>query len=73
METIIHIGKKGLTEEILEHIKKVVKQKKIVKVKIVSELMKKTDKKEFAKELAEKTNTILKKQVGFTVELKKKV
>jgi RNA-binding protein YhbY len=71
METIIQIGKNGLSKETIEHIKRILKQKKKIKIKISSDLLKEKGKKEFAKEIAEKTGSKAEKIIGFTLILKK--
>ncbi len=69
LEPSIRIGKSGLTESIIDEIKIHLKNKKLVKVKLLKSSIHGKDKKAVAKELAEKTNSILVDRVGFIVVL----
>ncbi len=53
------LGKKGITEDFIDHLKKIIKREKIVKVKALKSAVAGTDIKLIAKEVAEKTNTNL--------------
>lgn len=64
----VRIGKKGITEEIINEIKKRLKNHKVVKIKIGIEV---DDRKEFAKKIAELTEAKLIEVRGFTFILAK--
>jgi len=72
LEPIIRIGKKGLTEAIIEEIKKLLKKRKLIKVKMLKSVLENKDKKEVIKELVNKTNAVLIEAVGFIVVLARK-
>lgn len=69
LEPSIRIGKSGLTESAISEIKMHLKNKKLVKVKFLRPFAQGKDKKMLAKELAEKTNSILVDRVGFIAVL----
>lgn len=66
---MIRIGKNGLTDGILEEIKRQLKQKKIIKIKIG--IKTEENRKEFARKVAELTNSELVEVRGFTFILRK--
>ncbi len=70
LPVLVRIGKAGITETVLEEIRKQVKKRKIIKVKFLPGHATGKDKKQFAKEIAEKTGTKLVSQAGFVVVLK---
>ncbi len=72
IEPIVRIGKSGLTEPVIGEIKKQVEQKKLVKIKMLKAFVGGNDKKELAKEIAEKTGSVLVHNVGFIVVLARK-
>ncbi|ARM75026.1 YhbY family RNA-binding protein [Acidianus manzaensis] len=65
----IRIGKNGLTDGILNEIKRQLKQKKIIKIKIASEINE--DRRDFAKRVAEITESELIEVRGYTFILRK--
>lgn len=67
---VVRVGKSGLTESVISEIKKQIKKRKIIKIKFLPVHAAGKNKKEFAKEIAAKTNTTLVSQVGFVVVLK---
>lgn len=69
---IVRIGKGGITESMISEIKRQLKDKKLVKIKLLRSALTK-DRKEIAKELASKTNSELIQLVGFVVVLHKKI
>ncbi len=73
LPVLVRIGKAGITETVLEEIRKQVRKRKIIKVKFLPEHAKGKDKKAFAGELASKTGTKVVSQVGFVVTLKESV
>jgi len=68
---VVRIGKSGITDGIVEEIKRHLRQKKIVKVKFLSAFMKGKDKRLVAQEIACKCEASVFQRVGFTVVLKK--
>jgi RNA-binding protein YhbY len=66
---LVRVGKAGITDSIIGEIKKHVKKRKMVKVKFLPAHASGKDKRQFAKELAEKTGTKTIHQVGFVVVL----
>jgi RNA-binding protein YhbY len=67
---IVRIGKAGITDTIIAEIKKQIRKRKVLKVKFLPAHAAGKDKKAFAKELAEKTGTLLVSQIGFVAVLK---
>ena len=72
LEPIIRIGKSGLTENVISEIKKQLTKRKLIKVKFLKSALGDMKRKDFAKEIAEKTDSELIHQVGFVVVLNKK-
>jgi len=72
LEPVVRIGKSGLTDSVVGEIKKQIKQKGMIKVKMLKSFVGGKDKKESAMELAEKTESSLVQRVGFVVVLSKK-
>ncbi|BAB67235.1 MULTISPECIES: YhbY family RNA-binding protein [Sulfurisphaera] len=64
----VRIGKKGVTEEIINEIKRRLKEHKVVKIKIGIEV---ENRKEFARKIAELTEAKLIEVRGFTFILAK--
>jgi RNA-binding protein YhbY len=71
MPVLVRIGKAGLTAQILEEIRKHLKKRGAIKVKFLPAHAKGKDKRKFAAELAEKTNSRIAQQVGFVVVLQR--
>ncbi|PIN74491.1 RNA-binding protein [Candidatus Woesearchaeota archaeon CG10_big_fil_rev_8_21_14_0_10_37_12] len=71
IEATVQIGKQGITETIIKDIKLQLKKKKTIKVKFLSSAIT-SDKKQLARELAERANAKLLSHVGFTVILGRK-
>ncbi|MEM4240195.1 MAG: YhbY family RNA-binding protein [Candidatus Woesearchaeota archaeon] len=69
LPVLVRIGKAGITETVLEEIRKQVKKRKIIKVKFLPAHAKGKDKKAFAGELAVKTGSRVVSQAGFVVVL----
>ena len=72
LEPVLRIGKSGLTEGAINEIKKQLKKKKLIKIKLLKPALAGKNRKEFAKEIAEKTDSELIQQVGFVAVLSKK-
>ena len=69
LEPIVRKGKNGLTEQVIKEIQKQLNKKKLIKIKLLKSV---ENRKELAKEIAEKTNSILIEAVGFVVVLYKR-
>jgi RNA-binding protein len=72
LEPVLRIGKSGLAEGVIEEIKRQLKQKKLIKIKLLKSFIGDKDRKLIAEEIAEKTGSELAHQVGFVVVLHKK-
>ena len=72
LEPVIRIGKSGLTANVIEEIKKHLRKRKLIKVQMLRSFLEDKDKKLAAKEVAEKTGSIIADSVGFVVVLLKK-
>ena len=72
LEPILRIGKSGLTQGVIDEIKIQLKKNKLIKIKLLKSFLEGKDKKELAKEIAQKTDSELINQVGFVVVLYKK-
>ena len=72
LEPIIRIGKNGLTENTISHIKTTLNKKKLIKIKMLGGFLEGNNKKEAAKSISEQTDSILVEQVGFIIVLTKK-
>ena len=72
LEPVIRIGKSGLTNNVIREIKKQLKKRRLIKIKILKSALEKTNKKIFAKDIAEKTDSELVCQIGFIIVLNKK-
>jgi RNA-binding protein len=66
---VARIGKAGITDSVVEEIKKQLRKRKIIKVKFLPANASGKDKRQFANELAEKTGSKVVSQVGFVVVL----
>ncbi|MBU4283613.1 MAG: YhbY family RNA-binding protein [Nanoarchaeota archaeon] len=69
LEPVIRIGKNGLTESTIKEIKKQLNKKKLIKVKLLRAFINNRNKREAAKEIAQKTNSQLIDLVGFVIVL----
>ena len=72
LEPAIIIGKNGINDEIINNIKKRLEKDRLIKIRILATYISDKDKKQTAKDLAEKCNAILVDMVGFMVVLAKK-
>lgn len=71
LQPTVQIGKNGLTETVIEEIKKQLKDKKLIKIKFLKGALEAKDKKELAKEIVEKTNSKAVLFVGFSLTIYK--
>jgi len=69
LEPSLTIGKNGLTENVIKGLKQHLKNRKLIKVKILRSFIKEQDKKQLFNEIAEKTGSKIVNTVGFTVTL----
>ena len=69
LEPAVRVGKNGLTDSVITEIDKHLKKKKIIKIKMLSAFVGDNDKKEIAKQIAEKTRSKLVQAVGFTITI----
>jgi len=72
MNPIIRIGKKGLTEETIVQIKKLLKKRNLIKIKFLKSFIEDTDKKKAVEDLCSKTGAELIDKVGFVVVIYKR-
>ena len=72
LEPVIRIGKNGLTPGMIGEIGAQLKQRRLIKVRLLQAFTEGKDKKDIAKEITEKTGAVLVQQVGSVVVLYKK-
>ena len=65
----VHIGKSGLSQAIIDEVKRKLKIEKVIKVKFLSSAVASGDKKALVNELAEKAGATVVHAVGFVVTL----
>ncbi len=71
VKATVRIGKQGLTEAQVMELRKQLKNKKMIKIKLLKSF-RDADKKDAVNEIARKTNSEIVSFVGFTAVLKKK-
>lgn len=69
--SLIQIGKNGLTNGLINEIKKQLRKKKLIKLKILKSALENKTRKEIANELLEKTGSELIEQVGHVIVITK--
>jgi len=71
LNPVAWVGKNGLTEQVKEEIKKQLKDKKLIKVKVLRSYIEenKVNKKDFALQLAQEVDAELVQKLGFIVIL----
>jgi len=72
LQAIVRIGKNGITDNLIEEIKKIIKLRKLVKVKFLPSFSDEQDRHEAAKEIAEKTESLLVQVIGNNIVLYKR-
>jgi RNA-binding protein len=72
MYPCMQIGKSGITAGLIRELRTQLKIKKIIKIKFMKSFIEDKDKKEVAKELAKKLNSMVISQIGNVVVLAKK-
>jgi RNA-binding protein len=63
----IHVGKEGITDTLIDEIKKQIKGRKVVKIKLLPSV--EEDRKVVGEELAERSGSVLVNVIGHTVLL----
>jgi RNA-binding protein len=71
LDPSVRIGKNGLSEGAISEINKLLKIRKLIKIKILNSALHEIERKEFVKNLVEKTGAELIESVGFVVVLYK--
>lgn len=71
MPATIQVGKRGITDTLVTEIAKQLKQKKLVKIKLLRSFHETIDKDEVARLIADKTDSILVSRRGFIIVLYK--
>ena len=69
----VRIGKKGITEESIKEINKLLKKKKTIKIKFLKSVIGQKDKNELFEELSKKTDSKIIEKKGFTIILNKDI
>ncbi|MFC1728035.1 YhbY family RNA-binding protein [Nanoarchaeota archaeon] len=69
LEPVVRMGKNGLTDAIIKEIKKQLSKRKLIKIKLLKSV---ENRKELAKQIADKTGGELIESVGFVVVLYKR-
>jgi RNA-binding protein len=72
LQPIVNIGKNGMTDEIIGHVKMLIKKKKLMKVKFLRSYLDTHDKKKAAIELCERTGAGIIDQIGNIVTIYKR-
>lgn len=72
LEPLIRIGKNGLTEGAVKEIRHMLTKKRMIKIKLLEAFTHGKDKKELAKDIVNKTNSIVIQHVGNMLSLHKK-
>jgi len=72
LEPMLRLGKNGLTDSVIEHVRRLVVKQKLVKIKLLRSFLEENDRKKSAEKLAEGTGSELVDQVGFVVVLYKR-
>lgn len=73
MIVTMQVGKKGLTEEQVNEIKRQLGRKRIVRIKLLSSAIENEEKEKFFDEIIEKTNSNIVKKIGNTLIIKKSI
>ncbi len=71
LEPLVNIGKSGLSYPVVDELKFLLKKKKLIKIRMLKSYFEEKDKKELAKEIAQKTNSALVDTIGNVVVLYK--
>ncbi len=72
LEPIVRIGKGGLSESMIDEIKRHLKVKKLIKVKLLKNFIYGKDKKEIIDDIVNQTESILVEKKGFVIVIHKK-
>ncbi len=71
LQATIQIGKSGLSESVVDEIKKQLKKRKLIKIKFLKSVLEGKSKKELADEVVEITGAKVVMKTGFTLVLYK--
>lgn len=71
LDTAVRIGKSGLTESVIEEIKRQLKKNKTIKIKILRPAITDTPKKELFQRIEKETEATILNSIGFTLILTK--
>lgn len=63
----VHIGKEGITENLVTELKAQLKKRKMIKIKILGSILEKVNRNDLAKVITEKTNSVLVELKGNTI------
>ncbi len=69
---VMILGKGGLTDNIIKDLKQHLKNKKLIKVKLLKSFVEGKNKKDLFNEIAERTDSELVHKIGFVIVLEKK-
>ena len=72
LKPIINIGKSGITESQISHIKKTLKKKKLIKIRFNRSALEEKDKVDVLKEILNKTGSVQIDFIGFNAIIYKK-
>ena len=70
LKPLLHVGKNGLTESVIQELKKISKTHKTFKIKLLKSFAE-GRRKEIAQEIAKKTDLVVDKQIGYVLILRK--
>jgi len=69
LQPILRIGKNGLSENTIKQIELLLKKRKLIKIKILSNCLDNSNKEEIINEVVEKCNCVLVDKIGLTFSL----
>lgn len=72
LSPIMQIGKSGLSETVIDEIKRQLRQKRLIKIKLLKSSLGEKDRKTIAKKVAEKVDAEYVDLIGYMLTLKKK-
>ena len=72
LEPVVRLGKSGVSDAFVKEVEKLLKKRKLIKIKMLKSGLGGSDSKEIAKELAEKTGSVLVELVGMVIVLYRK-
>ena len=72
LEPVVRIGKNGISESIINEVRKLLRKRGIIKIKLLHSFLEDKDRKITSKELADKFEAMIVEQTGGIVVLMKK-